>query len=206
MVRSCALAAVAAGAAFVTGASVPPRPAAAPPPDARPVAVGQKVGFFSMPRVMRDYRRAKARVDGLNAERARLSAGLVVLRAMYAALTDRPRPPAPPGPPADAPDTLALARLIEDTDRAITRALERRATAVIAELHDELHAAAAEAAREHRLTALLAFPDAPEEAESPAVKELRLKPPAAYPFFLDPAADYTDDLVRRVNARFPAAN
>jgi hypothetical protein len=59
-------------------------------------------------------------------------------------------------------------------------------------------------AKEHGLVAVLTYPDAvtPEEAQDPMIKELKLKPPAAQPFYLDPSVDYTDELIKRLNEKF----
>ena len=56
--------------------------------------------------------------------------------------------------------------------------------------------------------ALLAFPDAVtrEEAENPLIKELKLKPPALSPFYLDPSVEFSDEILRRLNDKFAAEN
>jgi hypothetical protein len=101
---------------------------------------------------------------------------------------------------------LLLNRRIEDGDHEVNKLLNNQATAIISELYDELRAVVVELAREHGLVAVLAYPDAPtpEEMENPAVKDMKLKPPAAQPFYLDPSVDYTDELLLRLNAKFAA--
>jgi hypothetical protein len=61
-------------------------------------------------------------------------------------------------------------------------------------------------AKEQGLVAVLAYPDAitPDQLANPQVKEMKLKPPAAYPFYLDPSVDYTDELIKRLNAKYAA--
>lgn len=217
MVRWGVLAAgatVVAGAAFVTGAAESPKQPVGVPKEVRAVAVvGQKMGFFNMPRLMRNYERAKTGVTHLNDRKARMSANLVGMRAMYLEIQQALQKQ----PPAAGPDQrnereltergmILLARRIEDADREIGRLLNNQAAETIVELHDEVNAAVVELAREHNLTAVFAYPDAAtaEEANSPHVKELRLKPPAAHPFYLDPAVDYTDELLQKLNAKFAA--
>lgn len=203
-----------AGAAFVAGASVPAKgekpPAAVKAEAARPpVVVGQKTGYFNMAKVMREYKRAKTAVERLGARKDRMVANLVGLRNMHAELqtaakntTDQKRKE------EIADDLIRLTRQIEDMDRAVHRILNDSATLIITELYDELYAVVAALAREHGLVALLAYPDAttPEERDSPMVKELKLKPPAAQPFFVDASVEYSDEIIRRLNARLDAEN
>ena len=205
-------AAVVVGAALVTGASVPPpRPVPGPPrhEEIKGTVIGQKTGYFNMAKVMREYRRAKVAVDRLNARRFRMIANLVGLKGMFDELQASARTV------TDANerfvlerDVRMLARQIEDGDREVSKLLNNQAALVITELHDEMRAEVVEMAREHGLVAVLAYPDAvtPEEAENPALKELKLKPPAAHPFYLDPSVDYTDELLRRLNDKFAAEN
>ncbi|AWM41853.1 hypothetical protein GobsT_70310 [Gemmata obscuriglobus] len=49
-----------------------------------------------------------------------------------------------------------------------------------------------------------ADPDAvtPQEAENPLFKELELKPTALQPFYVDPGAEFSDEIVRRRNEKF----
>ena len=217
MVRWSVLAAVAVaavGAAFVTGAAVPAKsakpPADAKPDEARPVVVvGQKTGFFNMAKVMREYKRAKTAVERLNARKDRMVANLLGLRNMHGELeaalkraaTDKQKEELTSG-------IITLRRQIEDADREIQKILNNRAGIIIVELHDEMRAVVGAVARDNNLVAVLAYPDAvtPDEAESPMIKELRLKPPAAHPFYIDPSVDFTGEILRRLNEKFSAEN
>jgi Skp family chaperone for outer membrane proteins len=199
-------------AAFVTGAAVPAR-TAKPPEDVKaevakpPVVIGQKTGYFNMAKVMRESKKAKSGVDRLAARRARATANLNGMRAMYAELQASAQKTADPKKKdAIAGEMVTIARQIEDTERALNKLLNDRATVIITELYDELRSVTTTVAQENSLVALLAFPDAVtrEEAENPAIKELKLKPPALQPFYLDPSVDYTDEIVRRLNAKFDA--
>ena len=213
MMRRSVLAAVAVaavGAAFVTGAAVPTK-APKPPADAKAdepkpiVVVGQRTGYFNMAKVMRDYKRAKTAVVRLNARKDRMAANLMGVRNMYASLqAAHARELNPKKKDAMTEEMVVLARQVEDMDREINKILNNRASFVIAELYDEMRAAVASVARDNNLTAVLAYPDAvtPEEAENPLIKEMKLKPPAAQPFFLDPSVDFTGEILRRLNDKF----
>ena len=220
MVRWSVLAAVAiaaVGAAFVTGAAVPAK-TAKPPVDVKAdakadakqlVVVGQKTGYFNMAKVMREYKRAKTAVERLNVRKDRLVANLVGMRNMYieleaalkTATNEKRKEELTSG-------VILLRRQIEDADREIHKILNNRASIILGELHDELRSVVGAVARDNGLVAVLAYPDAttPEEADNPMVKEMRLKPPAAHPFYLDPSVEYTDEILRRLNDKFAAEN
>jgi Skp family chaperone for outer membrane proteins len=204
----------ASAAAFVAGAAVPDK-GARPPAEVKAdagkpaVVVGQKTGYFNMAKVMRDYKRAKTAVERLNARRDRLAANLFGLRNMYTELQGQGQRAADPKRKDEiADDMIRLARQVEDADRVLNKMLNDKATFIIVELYDEIYATVEAVAREQGLVAVLAYPDAVtrEEKESPQIKELKLKPPAAHPFYLDPSGDYSDEIIRRLNDRFQAEN
>ncbi len=202
------------GLAFVAGAAVPektPKPPAEPvKADTGKLVIGQKTGYFNMAKVMRANKRAKASLERLNAKKDRLSANIMGLRAMYeqlqAAMT---KPNTPPARKTELEGELrTVARQIEDLDRVIAKILNDRASHMIAELHDEMYATASAVARDNNLTALLAYPDAVtrEERDDPHIKEMRLKPPALQPFYLDASVEFSDEIIRRLNDKFDADN
>ena len=200
------------GAAFVTGAAVPTKTARPPnevKADARPpVAIGPRTGYFNMAKVMRDSRKAKTALERLNARRERLAANLVGVRNMYTDLQAVAQKPTTEAKKKDetTEDMRMLARQIEDMDRALNKMLNERASVIIVEIYDDIRAVTTAVAQESGLVALLAFPDAVtrEEAENPLIKELKLKPPALQPFYLDPSVDYSDEILRRLNDKFVA--
>jgi Skp family chaperone for outer membrane proteins len=202
-------AAVVIGAAFVTGASLPPKSFDGPSKEDPIKAMslrGQKIGFFNMAKIMREYKRALTAVQRLNARRERMSNNLFGMREMYKALQSMPKDPNPNRQEQAAHEMLLLSRQIEDMDREIAKLLSNQAATMIAELYDEIHAMTVEIAHDRGLSAVFAYPDAvtPEEQGNPLVKELKLKPPAAQPFYLDPSVDYTDELLERLNTKFAA--
>lgn len=195
---------VVVGAAFVTGASQPQKPGDPPPPPPEAKAGGSKIGFFNMAKVMREYKRAENQVKDLNDQKGRMSIKLQEWRARYTQLQqDVQKATDPKEKEKMGQEMLQLARKIEDKDREINKTLNERASEIIAGLHDDIYATTAEIAKEKGLVAVFAYPDAvtKEEKASPQVKELKLKPPAAHPFYLDPSVDYTDEVVKRLNAR-----
>jgi Skp family chaperone for outer membrane proteins len=203
-----ASAAVIAGAAFVTGASVPPRrDGGFIKLDANKVVVGQKTGYFYMAAVIRGDKKATVGVEQLNACRKQMSANSNGLRAMHGELKKAADEEKDSEKKADlAHQCTHLTRLIEDGEREVNKYLNDQASKIIAGLYDEIHATTIQIAHARGLVVVFAYPDAvtPQEVNDPMVKELKLKPPAAQPFYLDPSVDYTRELLERLNAKFAA--
>jgi Skp family chaperone for outer membrane proteins len=197
---------LAVGAAFVAGVSVP-GPVAAGPKEEAGKAAGPKIGIFNMAKVMKEYRRAEASVAELNDSKVRKAANLKHLRDMLADLEASKR-----GENVQwaggayrnfAVDMFMLTRLVKETENAINRQINDDASAIIGKLYDEMHAVVSEMAREHGLVAVFSYPDAvtEEERNNPYIKEMKLKPPAAYPFSFNSSLDYTGEIIKRLNAR-----
>ena len=207
MNRRYALAAVTLAAmavAFVSGASVTPadkRPDAAKPT----VVMGHKTAVFNMAAVMRDFHQAKYRVWLLNDKKTKMSKPLLAWRNEYIQLQqDVQKNPAQPDKDK-AQKMLALARKIEDEDRKINQQLNDDASAIIGGLHDMIKAAVDTTAERDGFQLVLAYPDAvtPEEMRSPYIKELKLKPPAAQPFYVAPEIDITARVIEALNEKHP---
>ena len=209
---SAAVAATAVAVAFVSGASVAPGGAVSveerKPDGAKPVVVvGHKTAVFNMAAVMRDFHQAKYRVWLLNAKKAEMSKKLLTWRQEYIELQQAVQQAGNGQPPQGdkAKRMLALARMIEDEDREINKQLNDAAQAIIAELHDMIKEAVTRAAERDGFQLVLAYPDAvtPEERNSPYIKELKLKPPAAQPFYHVPEIDITARVVAALNEKHP---
>jgi Skp family chaperone for outer membrane proteins len=197
-----------AAAAVVAGAVVPLREGVSAGRTAD-VRLDHKTGYFNLPRIMRESNRGRTKVARLNAQRVRMSANLMGLRAMHVDLERELATTQGFSPESSATrerigrDLLTVRRLIEDTDRQINKVLNDRASEIIAELYCDIRDTAAELAQEHGLDAVLAYPGNPA-TENPQEMELMLKSPADQPFYLDPAIEFTDEMLRRLNKKFAA--
>jgi Skp family chaperone for outer membrane proteins len=127
------------------------------------------------------------------------------MREMYKALQNKPKESDPNLREESIREQVVLGRKIEDLDREINKILNNQAATIIAELYDDVHAMIVELAHDRGLTVVFSYPDAvtPADEENPLLKEAKLKPPAAQPLYIDPSADYTDELLERLNAKFP---
>lgn len=187
------------GAVFLTSATRAQQPGATPPAaqTGRPT-----VAVFNMASVMRDFGKAKWQVYQLNEERKGMSGDLVKWRAEYIKLQQGIQ--AAPDPAVKeklGKDMLELARKIEDKDRDINKVLNDKASTIISGLYDDIKLVVDKTAEMNGYHLVFAYPDAvtEDEKKNPYLKELKLKPPAAQPFFVHPQVDVTGVVVQTLN-------
>lgn len=200
------------GMLLLTSASLAQPPGGAPPAGggAPPAAAAQSrptIAVFNMAAVMRDYGKAQYQVYTLNKKRNEMSADLVKWRSEYIKLQSEIQQQQV----ADIRDRQAkqlveLARKIEDKDREVNRVLNEDATAIISQLYDDIKTVVDKTAEMNGYHIVFAYPDAvgPKEMNDPAIKELKLKPPAAQPFYVAKHVDVTGVVTQTLNAWYPA--
>jgi len=183
---------------------------AQPPAGGAPPAAAQTrptVAVFNMAAVMRDYGKAKWQVYQLNQKRLNMSGELMKLRDAYIKTqTDMQKATDPKIKEAMSVQMLELARRIEDEERKINKSLNDEASAIISGLYDDIKKVVDATAEMNGYHLVLAYPDAvtQEEKNNPYLKELKLKPPAAQPFFVAGHVDLTKIVVDTLNKWNPA--
>lgn len=200
------LLAAALGALCTVGTATAQPPAAGAPAAGAPPATRPTVAVFNMAAVMRDFGQAKYQVYLLNNKKNELSKNIVLWRSEY--IENQKTLTANPNHPQKEQiqgRMLALARQIEDEDRKINKTLNDDASAIIADLYDKIKVVVDRTAEMNGYHVVFAYPDAvsPEELKSPYIKELKLKPPAAQPFYVAPHADMTAVVVKTLNGWYP---
>jgi len=195
-----------AGMLSLSGAATAQPGAPGAPPAAAPPATRPTIAVFNMAAVMRDFGQAKYQVYLLNNKKMEMSKKLLVLRAEYVQIqTDLQKNPNPPDKDAKGQRMLAIAREVEDEDRKISKQLNDDASAIIGDLYDRMKTVVDKTAEMNGYHIVFAYPDAvtAEEMKSPYIKELKLKPPAAQPFYVAAHADITGVVVKTLNAWYP---
>jgi Skp family chaperone for outer membrane proteins len=199
------------GAVFVSGAAVPtenekPENEKKTAAAKAPVVLGQKTAVFNMAAIMREFHQAKYQVFMLNKKREDESKDLLRLRGEYIMLqTELKTRPDHPQKDQITNEMLTLARKIEDEDRRINKLLNDDASQIISGLYDKMKSVVDKTAELNGYQVVLAYPDAVTEKEknSAYIKELKLKPPAAQPFYVDPSADITEVVIKTLNTWYP---
>jgi Skp family chaperone for outer membrane proteins len=168
---------------------------------ARPTTV-----VFNMAAVMRDFGQAKYQVWLLNNKKSEMSKDLLAWRSEHIQhQQDLQKNPQHPEKEAKKQRILDLARMIEDEDRKINKLLNDDASAIISDLYDKIKIVVDKTAELNDYHIVFSYPDAvtEEEKQSPYIKELKLKPPAAQPFYVAPKADITSVVVKTLNTWYP---
>ena len=189
-------------------AGTPPPPPAAAAPGAT-TAARPTIAVFNMAAVMRDYDKAKYQVYVLNKTRVERSGNLGKVRADYIKLQQQLPAIVDPGQKEKAAkDLLELQRRYEDEERNVNKLLNDEASKIISKLYDEIKMVVDKTAEMNAYHIVFAYPDAvtPEEQANPYLKELKLKPPAAQPFFVSKQVDITGIVVQTLNAWYPPTN
>ncbi len=166
-----------------------------------------KSAVFNMAMVMKHYGKAKYRVYELTEKRKSLSVDLIKLRGDFLKLqTDLKKQQNPATKEEMEAQSHDLAREIEDKDREINKQLNDEAAVIISQLYDEIKDVVDEMAKAKGYTIVFAYPDATsiDDSKNSYVKELKLKPPAAQPFYVAKQDDLTDEVIEKLNARNPA--
>ncbi len=188
------------------GAGPGPAPGGAPAPGSQP-STRPTVAVFNMAAVMREFGQAKYQVWQLNEKRKAMSKELIAWRAEYIKLQeDIPKQQVPAIRDEMAKKMLELSRKIQDRDGEINRALNDDASKIISSLYDQIKTVVDKTAEMNGYHIVFAYPDAvtAEEMNSAMVKELKLKPPAAQPFYVAKHVDLTGVVVQTLNGWFPA--
>ena len=187
-------------------AQPPGAPGGGAPPAGQPTA-RPTIAVFNMAAVMREFGQAKFQVYQLNEKRKAMSKDLSVWRAEYIKLQeDIPKQQVPAIRDEMAKKMLELSRKIQDKDSEINKALNDDASAIISKLYDQIKTVVDKTAEMNGYHIVFAYPDAvtTEEINSPMVKELKLKPPAAQPFYVAKHVDLTGVVIQTLNAWYPA--
>jgi Skp family chaperone for outer membrane proteins len=187
------------GMPLLVGAA-PPRPAAVQPAES-------KIAVFNMALIMKEYKKAKFEVYKINVERKELSTELVRMREDHMKLQQKIQSEQNVAKREELSEKIReLSRDIEDTDRKINHQMNRMAATVISNLYDEIREEVDKIAEAKGYDIVFAYPDAtsPEEMNSTYVKELKLKPPAAQPFFVSKKVDLTSEIIKELNINNPA--
>ncbi len=191
-----------AGALYLTSAAHAQPPAPGAPP-AAPTPTRPTVAVFNMAGVMRDFGQAKYQVHLLNLKKNEMSKQLLAWRGEYIQhQQDLQKAPNDPNKEQKVQRMLALTRAIEDEDRKINKQLNDDASSIISDLYDKIKQVVDKTAEMNGYHIVFAYPDAvtAEELKSPYIKELKLKPPAAQPFYVAAHADITGVVVKTLNA------
>ena len=198
-------AAVGFGGMLLVASGSKAQPPGGAPPTAAPAA-RPTVAVFNMAAVMRDYGKAKYQVYLLNEKRVAMSADVGKLKEEYMRIQIEGQKTQVPGRKEEISKKMVeLARIVEDKEQVINKTLNEDASKIISDLYDDIKRVVDKTAEMNGYHIVFAYPDAvtEEEMKNPFLKELKLKPPAAQPFYVARHVDLTGVVIETLNKWFP---
>lgn len=194
-----------AGAVYLAGST---KAQQAPQPAASATAgkSNGRVGVFNVAKVMREYKRWQYYAGVMNNKRTAESAALGKLRSEIAELQSQGQiEPAKTKQEEIGKVLVSKQREFEDRERQVRKLLDEESSNHLKGLYGEINQAVRAIADANNFDLIMAYPDAVTEEErgSPLYYDLKLRPPAAMPFYVSPSVDVTDLLVNTLNKHFP---
>ena len=179
-------------------------PAAAPAPTAKP-STG-RVSVFNVAKVMKDYKRWQHFAKVMNDKRTGASGDLVKLRNTIAELQNKMQSePIKAKQEELARNVTEIQRQFEDKEKQYRKALDEESAGYLRNLFAEIQQCVKAIVEANGYDIVMAYPDAitAEELNSPLYYDLKLRPPAAMPFYVSPNVDMTEVLIATLNQNFP---
>jgi Skp family chaperone for outer membrane proteins len=178
----------------------------APPaqPAARPA--GGKVAVFNVAKVMRDYKKWQHYATIMQNKRNAAAGDLGKLRNDIVGLQEQiQKEPIQQKKEELAKAVVAKQREFEDKEKAVRTQLDNESAGYLRQLFAEVQQCVKAIVDTNGYDVVFAYPDAitAEEMNSPLYYDLKMRPPAAMPFYVSPSADVTGVLVETLNKYFP---
>ena len=196
---------------YVTGQVYAQTPGVSPAPGApaaKPARTDPtRVAVFNVAKVMKDFQKWQYYAITMNNKRITAAGELGKMRNEILELQQK----AEKEPRKEIQDGLARGmldkqRAFEDRERQYRKQLDEESAAHLKNLFVEIQRAVGAVVESNGYDVVFAYPDAvtPEEAASPLMVDLKMRPPAAIPFFVSKSADVTDVIIKTLNANFQA--
>lgn len=195
---------VALGVAVYLAGSISAQAPSSPgaPPPVRPT-----VAVFNIVDVIRNYNFAKNHMANLNHMRQVMSADLIKWRKDYLDKQEELKKTADPRKKDElSSELLKLSRQIQDRDAEIAKKINDEGSKVISQIHDHIKTVVERIALPNGYHVVLAYPEftTTEEMNRPENKEMKLRPPAAQPWYVAPQVDLTKLVIETLNKWYEA--
>jgi Skp family chaperone for outer membrane proteins len=200
-----AVAVLLGGVAYLAGTSTAQVPGAAPA--AAPRKPSGKVAVFNVAKVMKEYQRWNYFAGIMNQKRAGAAGELVKLRNDIAQWQEKLQSEKVEAKRDEIVRTVtALQRQFEDKEKVVRKQLDDESAQYLKNLFAEIQTAVKAIVEANDFDVVMAYPDATtvEETQSPMYYDLKMRPPAAMPFYVAPSSDMSDVLIATLNKNFPA--
>lgn len=180
-------------------------PATTPP--ATPAAASRGTAVFNVPKVMREYQKWQFFAQEVNKDRTEKAALLAKKQNELIDLQNKMKVETVQAKRDEmAQQGLVLQRQLEDMEKQARKEIDEKSMSHLRTLFGELRTVVDAVAKTNGFDLVLAYPDAstPEEMASPMYLEMKLRTPAAMPFYVNPNIDITTVVIQTLNKNFPA--
>jgi Skp family chaperone for outer membrane proteins len=168
-----------------------------------------KIGYVNVAKVLRDFNSANAAGAKITKRRQEFVAQVNEKRDTAARLTKEIEAAKDDEARGVLKDKIeAIDSEIKKIDAEAQKELTDASNNTIVQVYEQIKSAIRELAEERGLDVVECFPAASrvEDERSPQVAQLMLQTPALIPFYLRPDVDLTQDVIERVNKRYPVDN
>jgi Skp family chaperone for outer membrane proteins len=180
-------------------------PAATPP--AAPAVPSRGTAVFNVPKVMRDYKKWQYFAAEVNKDRTEKAAILAKKQNEMVDMQNKIKAePIKSKQDEMAQQMVQLQRQLEDMEKTARKEIDDKSMNHLRTLFGELRQVVDAVAVTNGFELVLAYPDAstPEELSSPMYLEMKLRTPAAMPFYVSKNVDITTVVIETLNKNFPA--
>jgi Skp family chaperone for outer membrane proteins len=187
-------------------AQTPGAGAAAPATTAAPSNRGT-TAVFNVARVMKEFEQWQYFAAVMSNERITKSGELQRIRNQMVSIQEKiQKEPTATNRAGLEKELLALTRQFEDMERTIRKDIDDSSAKHLQQLFTNINTVVRSVADVNGFQLVLAYPDAltEEEMKSPIYYDLKLRPPAAMPFYVSPSVDITKVVVLTLNQHFKA--
>lgn len=177
------------------------------PAGAAPAAASRGTAVFNVAKVMKDYQKWQYFAAAMNKERAAQAQQLANLRNQILEIENKIRTETVQAQKTQMEQQMVgLQRQFEDKERAIRKDIDDKSASHLRTLFGEIRTVVEAVAKTNGFDLVMAYPDAitEEERTSPLYFDLKLRPPAAMPFYVSKNVDITDVVVATLNKHYPA--
>ncbi|HEY2785564.1 MAG TPA: OmpH family outer membrane protein [Fimbriiglobus sp.] len=197
-----------AGAVYLAGSIKAQGPGGAgAAPTTPPVSAGRDVAVFNVAKVMKNFQKWQYFAAEMNKARAAETIRLGQLADQIKNLkAEIEKETVQAVKDQKDQQYRQLAFQYDTADREAKKKIDEQSSKHLKELHDDIKVVVEAVASKNGFGVVFAYPDATteEEKKSPLYFELKLRPPAAMPFFVSPNCDITDAVVTTLNKYRPS--
>lgn len=166
-----------------------------------------RIGYVNVAKVLRDYKWATGEGARIAKLREEYIAKVKTDRETLGKIQEQHNATVDPElKKALQQQAMTVQRQIEALDKEAQSKLTELSNKTIVTVYEHFREVFAAIAKEQGLDVVEGFPAAsnPTDAMSPQVAQLMLQTPALIPFYINPEFDYTEEVIARLNRKYPA--